>query len=235
MKSKTFVLFMMGGSGVRFGASKPKQFVEIRNTPIFIYPLKKYDEMEEIEGVVIVCNGAYVDDAKNYCKSFGLKKVLTVTKGGETRSESVYNGLKALKNYAADKDVILIHDATHPFVDKKATSELIGKIKEFGAGTLANYIFDTAYLKTDDGFLSSVIDRKKIAVGASPEGFTFKNIADIYFTTPKEKLEQMTSAGALALEFNIKMAIVEIDLLNLKITYQRDMQLYEQLLDYYLK
>ena len=97
-----------------------------------------------------------------------------------------------------------------------------------------DYIYDTAYLKNDDDFLEQVIDRKKIAVGASPEGFSYLNMKNIYFNTTKEELEKMTSAGALALSFNIKMVVIEIELLNLKITYKRDMELFAKLIDYYM-
>ena len=234
MKSKTFVLFMMGGSGVRFGAEKPKQFVEVSGKPVFVYPLIKYDGIASIDGVIIVCNALYIEDATKICESNNLCKIIKIVPGGDTRSESVYNGLKALDNLANDEDVILIHDATHPFVDVTNLDKLIDGIREYGAGSMVNYIYDTAYLKNDDGFLEQVIDRKKIAVGASPEGFSYSNMKNIYFNTPKEELEKMTSAGALALSFNIKMVVIEIELLNLKITYKRDMELFAKLIDYYM-
>ena len=234
MKSKTFVLFMMGGSGVRFGADKPKQFVEVEGKPVFVYPLIKYGEIASIDGVVIVCNSLYIEDAKEICKAYNLKKINKIVPGGETRSESVYNGLKALEGLASDEDVILVHDATHPFVDSSNLDKLIDGIRKYGAGSMVNYIYDTAYLKNDEGFLEQVIDRKKIAVGASPEGFSYLNMKNIYFHTPKEELEKMTSAGALALSFNIKMVVIEIELLNLKITYKRDMELFTKLINYYM-
>lgn len=235
MSNKTFVLYMMGGSGTRFGAEKPKQFMIVKNNPVFLYPLFKYEEMADIDGIVIVCNSLYLEEAKQYIDKALLKKVISIVPGGETRSESVFNGLTALKQFAKEKDVVLIHDATHPFVDKENTSLLIKKIEKYGAGTMVNYIYDTAYIKDDNGFLVSTIDRRSLAVGASPEGFLFGIISDIYFNTAKSELEKMTSAGALALHFKIKMMVIEINLLNLKITYKRDMELFDSLIEYYTK
>ena len=235
MNSKTHVLFMMGGSGTRFGSNLPKQFVRINNTPIFIFPLLKYEKMDTISSITIACNKLFVEDTIQYCKDYNLTKVKVVTKGGDTRSESVKNGLAEIKRFADGEDVILIHDATHPFVDIDCTNRLIKEIEACGAGSLVNFIFDTAYIKDENDFLVETIDRKKLAVGASPEGFLFKYLDNIYSNTPKEQLEMMTSAGALALHFGIKMKVIEINLLNLKITYPRDMELYQLLIDYYIK
>lgn len=51
---KNILLLMMGGSGTRFGADIPKQYVEIDGVPVFAYILEKYSKMKEIDEVVAV-------------------------------------------------------------------------------------------------------------------------------------------------------------------------------------
>ena len=69
--------------------------------------------------------------------------------------------------------------------------------------------------------------------GASPEGFIYKDLCDIYFNATEDELEQMTSAGAIALSHNIPMKVISTDILNLKLTYPSDMELYKLLKNEY--
>ena len=132
----------------------------------------------------------------------------------------------AAAEFSADDDVILIHDATHPYVDAEGTREVIEGVKEYGGATLAQFNYDTVYRMDDDHILTNIEPRFNIVAGASPEAFTFGRIYDIYMNSPKEELEQMTSAGAIALAHGIRMKVVRANVLNLKITYADDMTLF---------
>ena len=161
-----------------------------------------------------------------------LSKIINIVSGGSTRSQSVKNGLTCLKQYASDEDVVLIHDATHPFIDKKQTIKLVDEINRNKAASLANFVFDTAYIKDANNQLESNIDRKSLAIGASPEGFKFGLIYKIYISSSDEYLNSMTSSGALMADHNIKMSFIETKFPALKITYPEDLDVYKALLDY---
>ena len=96
---------------------------------------------------------------------------------------------------------------------------------------LENY--DTTYLMDDENNIIKVIPRKNVIAGASPEGFRFKQISDIYENTPQEEMEKMTSVGAIALAHNIPMKVVPTSVLNLKITYPEDFKLFNKLFNNY--
>ena len=55
----------------------------------------------------------------------------------------------------------------------------------------------------------------------------------IYQNAADEELAEMTSAGAIALHNNIKMKVIPTDVLNLKITYANDMEIFKLLKDSY--
>ena len=74
----------------------------------------------------------------------------------------------------------MMFDTTHPYVDKKGTEELISAIKEYGGATLGQRQFDTCYKIDENDILTEVIPRQELVSGASPEGFIFKTIYDIY-------------------------------------------------------
>lgn len=223
-------LLMMGGVGSRFGADRPKQYVEIENRPVFIYILQKLVKTECIDNIVIVSHSEWIDFVKEKIVEFiTTEKKIVVTSGGETRSESVKNGLKALNEFSLLDDVVLIHDATHPYVDIEGTEKVVEAVKKYGGATLGACQYDTCYRMDENNFIEEVIPRQFLVSGASPEAFKFQLIYDIYMNAPKEELDSMTSAGAIALAHNIKMAVVPSNVLNLKITYKNDMELFEKL------
>ena len=227
------VLLMMGGSGTRFGAAIPKQYIKVNDRPIFSYILEGYNKLDCVDKIIIVSHADWVDYVEEVAKEIGADKLYKVVTGGDTRSDSVKNGLICANEYSNDDDVIMIHDATHPYVDKKGTQEVIEGVKEFGGATLASFNYDTVYKMDDDHILTNIEPRFNIVAGASPEAFTFRKIYDIYMGSTKEELESMTSAGAIALHYGITMKVIKANVINLKITYADDMDLFVKLIDNY--
>ena len=116
--------------------------------------------------------------------------------------------------------------------DEKGTEELIEAVKEFGGATLGQRQYDTCYKIDENDMLVEVAPRQEFVSGASPEGFLFKIIYDIYTKSTEEELNKMTSAGAIALANNVKMKICTLNNINLKITYPQDVEILEHLIKY---
>lgn len=224
----------MGGVGSRFGADRPKQYVEIDGIPVFIHLLQALVETNCIDDIVIVSHSSWIsfvkDNIKHYIKT---GKSIVITCGGDSRSESVKNGLLALANYSAADDVVLIHDATHPYVDKEGTKQVIEAVNKYGGATLGACQYDTCYRMNENNFIEEVIPRQYLVSGASPEAFKFNIIYKIYMDASQEELNNMTSAGAIASAHNIKMKVIPSNILNLKITYPNDMEIFKQLIKNY--
>ena len=230
------VLLMMGGSGTRFGANIPKQFVEVEGQPVFSYVMDKYDRFNKIDSIVLVCHAEWVDYADSWARKLGIAKYIATVAGGASRSESVRNGLRRLADFAEDDDIVLIHDATHPYLDEGSTADAIRATEECGAATLGRKQFDTVHRTDLEGNLREVVPREEIVSGASPELFKFGPIYRIYEQASEEDFEKFTSAGAIALANDIPMKVVPTDFVNLKITSRHDMELFERLFHgYYFK
>lgn len=223
------LLLMAGGIGSRFGEDIPKQYTEIESRPIFWYIVERYLKMPEIDSITIVTNSQWRDLVEGVVEKYGNAAKIQITNGGETRSESVLNGLLKVKEIAKPEDVVLIHDATHPYVDENGTREVILATQKYGGATLASFEYDTCYLINNEKEIQNVVPRQNLAVGASPEAFLFEKIYEIYTSSSKEELANMTSAGAIAIANGIVMKVVETNVLNLKITYKRDMELFKNL------
>lgn len=226
------LLMMMGGSGVRFGAEIPKQYIEIDGAPVFTYTLKKYSQCEFVDKIVIVSNPEWIEYTEKIAKELLGEKLFRVVAGGRTRSHSVKNGLKCCSNILKENDLVLIHDATNPFVDVNAISNGIEVASETGAAVIGTNQYHTIYSRECDDTIKNFIPRETVGSGYSPEIFKFNVIYPYYQNASEEQLEAMTSALALALECGVEAKFVPAELVNVKITYPHDMKAFIALMKY---
>lgn len=227
------MLLMMGGTGTRFGADIPKQYILIKNKPIFSYILQRLNQVPDIDKIIIVSHHDWLDYVNDWVKRIKADKVVKVVPGGDSRSESVLCGLQAAKSFASDSDVVMIHDATHPYVDEEGLVGCIEGVKRYGAATLGAFQYDTCYEKDKEGFVVGVIPRENVVSAGSPECFRFGDIYKIYTDATLDELRNMTCAGALAMEHGIKMIVVPLNFINLKITYKSDMDIFKKIINTY--
>ena len=228
------LLLMMGGSGIRFGAEIPKQYVLVEERPVFSYIMKGYDCCDCVDRMIVVTHPDWVEYVEQWRSKLGISKLYSIVPGGSTRSESVKNGLISASEFAQPEDVVLIHDATHPYVDETGTMQVIEAVKTWGGATLGEGQFDTMYqMDADTRMLAQVVPREQIVSGASPEAFRFGDIYRIYMDSSPEEMSRMTSAGAIALHHGIRMQVIPSNVINLKITYQNDMDVVRQLVHLY--
>ena len=222
------VMLMMAGSGVRFGADIPKQFVQVEGQPIFSYILDAYNRSDLTDRIVIVTHKNWIDYVEEWKQKLQADKLCVITAGGSSRSESVKNGLLAMQSFAGAEDVVLIHDATHPYVDEEGNARIIEAVKTYGGATLGQRQYDTVYqMNEETHMLEKVVPREKIVSGASPEAFRYGDLYRIYTEASAEELDSMTSAGAIALHYGIPMKVIGANVINLKITYKNDMETFK--------
>lgn len=226
-------LIMMGGSGTRFGANIPKQFVEVDGRPVFTYLLEAYEKYESVDLIYAVCHKDWLDFTSNYASELKINKLEEVIAGGSSRSQSVQYGLNAIAKKAKPSDVILIHDVTHPFIDKENVSRCIDYALLEGASTLVGACFDTMYQISEDNHIEKVVPRERIVSATAPECFKFDVVYPMYQNKTPEELEKMTSAGAMMVANGQSVRTVKTPLINLKITLHEDMEAFKKLLHGY--
>lgn len=124
MKKTSFIL-LAGGKGSRMKKDVPKQFLLLSGKPIIMHILDKIDKIEEIKEIIIVCHKDYIDLMNDYIKSYNIATECIVIDGGDTRQDSVFNGLKVTKY-----ESIIIHEAARPFVKASEYQSLINNDKE---------------------------------------------------------------------------------------------------------
>lgn len=130
-------IYLAAGVGARSGLSYPKQFLLLRGKPIMIYALEIFQDMSEIDKIIIPRRDNRVDE---YIKQYNITKALCVD-GGETRQESVK---KALEHCTSDR--VVIHEAVRPFITKEHIMDLIS-YDELAVVPYVNVSHTVAYLE----------------------------------------------------------------------------------------
>ena len=124
-----YAIVPAAGSGSRFGAEKPKQYLDLLGRPLIFHTLKALTACPDIERVWVVLAP---DDPwwPRYDWSELNAKLETVRCGGATRAESVTNGLQAAAMVAADDDWVLVHDAARPCISADMLDALFADLAQ---------------------------------------------------------------------------------------------------------
>lgn len=226
-----YLLVKMGGNGIRFGTDIPKQYVELNGKPLFYWLLEQYKNINIVNGYILVSNPKWIDYTQEIAKRLLGKKLLGVVPGGDTMSKSVYNGVMFARNYLKDDDVLLVHDVTNPVVALEQIGDVVDTARDCGFCALTTEQVHTIYRIDEGNNIECVIPKQEVGSGYSPEGFLFGKIYDCYSNARPEELEQMTSAIALAKAHNARPKAVKSHIINLKITYKEDFDIYKRIVE----
>ena len=108
----TAVIIVAGGSGVRMGAALPKQFLPLKGRPILMHTIERFAEALPGCRIILVLPRSRTAYWQTLCEDYGFSVQHLVCEGGETRFDSVHNGLKLV----GDADLVAIHDGVRPLV-----------------------------------------------------------------------------------------------------------------------
>jgi len=215
------------GKGERLKAEKPKQFLEIKGVPLFIYTLLKFEKHPEVEGIVISVSPEYIKFTEKLVHSFRLKKVLEIVEGGKTRQESVFYGVKASPSQTK---IFLVHDAVRPFVSLNLISRIIKTTKTFGASVPAIPVRDTLNKVINEKVVEN-IERTNLFCIQTPQGVKAEILKNVLEIAQKENLI-FSDESSLLLHYGYKVKIIKGSFINFKITYPEDFFLAEKLIDH---
>ncbi len=111
-----YAIVPAAGSGSRFGAEKPKQYLDLLGRPLIFHTLSGLDAPARTSSGCGSCWRRTTPGGRATDWSELGSKLETVRCGGATRAESVTNGLQAAAMVAADDDWVLVHDAARPCI-----------------------------------------------------------------------------------------------------------------------
>ena len=215
-----FAIVPAAGSGSRFGAEKPKQYLDLLGRPLIFHTLKALTACPDIERVWVVLAP---DDPwwPRYDWSELGAKLETVRCGGATRAESVTNGLQAAAMVAADDDWVLVHDAARPCISAAMLDALFADLAQDPVGgILAVPVADTLKRADTEQRVAATEPRDVLWQAQTPQMFRYGLLGDAL-----QKCRDVTDEAGAVEALGLKPKLVRGDATNLKVTYPADLAL----------
>ena len=218
-------VIVAAGRGERAGGSDgPKQYRKLAGKTVLSRSVQPFLSNPNIETVIVVI---HPDDRDLYNKSISSDpKLLTPVLGGATRQLSVAAGLEGLLD--SNPDHVLIHDAARPFVDDTLIYRVIEGISSDHAALPAVPVADTLKRGDDRGIVVDTVPRESLHAAQTPQGFSFIEILNAHRNAQAAGRADFTDDSALAEWSGIKVALVEGDTQNTKLTTADDMKKAEE-------
>jgi 2-C-methyl-D-erythritol 4-phosphate cytidylyltransferase/2-C-methyl-D-erythritol 2,4-cyclodiphosphate synthase len=223
---KIGVIIVAGGSGSRFGAEIPKQYMLLAGKPVLQHSIEAFSGFADFIQVVIRREDvAIFKQIEQELQNHGMQ-ILPPIFGASTRQGSVKNGLISLEKVGCD--VVLIHDAARPLVSTLVIENVLIGVEKHKYAIPAVPQKDTLKLGKK-GFIEKTVSRKNLYCAQTPQGFEF---GKIYEAHKKFQDLEYTDDACLIEALGEKVSIVEGDDNNLKITTQKDLAIAELILKF---
>ena len=224
---RVHALIPAAGRSVRFGGTTLKQYAHLLGMPVMahsIAALERHDEVESVSVALAPDDGIFDQLIRPHFPS-----VQTVT-GGDSRAQTVMNGLRFIIQQHPDCEWVLVHDAARPCLSLVDLSRLLDEGLQSDPGAiLAVPVNDTLKLADEAGCIEQTVDRSRYWAAQTPQLFRINELISNLEAalsaglTPTDEAAAMEYAGAHPL-------LVEGSTSNIKITGVEDLALAEFIL-----
>ena len=167
---RNIAIILACGESKRFKLNSPKQYTELFNNIILNHTIKIFLKNKEIDKILLVLNKKH----KKYFDKILVDRKIFFTYGGDSRQKSVFYGLKFIKKFNPRN--ILVHDASRPFTETNLISQILRQLKRYKVVIPRIQIQDT--IKKINNNRITPIDRNKMFIIQTPQGFNFKDLFD---------------------------------------------------------
>ena len=231
---KNVAVIFAGGSGVRMGAGKPKQFLEVDGRPIIIHTLDIFEDHPAIDEIYVACKADYINKLNKLLKRYDITKVKAVVPGGTTGMGSIYNGLKAAADNNDSDTIVLIHDGVRPCISAELIDEVIAKTKEFGAVATCTPMFETPVISVGGEYVEETPRRADCYTAQAPQSFRLGDILAAHEATRPDNPENegLVDSCSLMKKMGRDVAIVKGPRSNIKVTTPEDLYIFKAMLEF---
>lgn len=219
---KKYAVIVAGGAGVRMGTNTPKQFLLLRNKPVLWHTLSAFLSAFDDLTIILVLPALHLDTGREIIATLAAPERVQITTGGDTRYQSVQNGLQL-----AEKDaVIFVHDGVRCLVTPALIQKCYTTTLEKGNATPAVAAVDSIRIETAGG--NEVMDRNKVRIIQTPQTFLGEQLLKA-FAQPYEA--SFTDEATVVERMGFAIHLVEGEPANIKITQPVDLLLAEKILE----
>jgi len=211
-----WAVLVAAGRGERLGGDRPKAFVRLGSLPLLAEPVRRLDECERVDGVVVVAPEGWEEPAILLAEEVGASKVTACVTGGETRAASVRAGVAEVPDDAA---VIVVHDAARPLLPQDVVPRLLDALGEGFDGAVPAVAVTDTVKRTAGGVVAETLERSELVSVQTPQAF----VASVLRSAIAAGAEA-TDCASLVEANGGRVRVVEGDERLLKVTTPADLE-----------
>ena len=171
---KVSVIIPAAGLGTRMGRSAPekegisrKQFMLLNGSPILVHTIRKFVSSPSVSEIVVALRSEDLSWADELFKTQYFGKTVRTVEGGESRQSSVENALKTVSD---DTELVAVHDAVRPFIERQAIELVIREAAETGAAIVGIVPVDTVK-QVHRNKVRATLPRERLILTQTPQVF----------------------------------------------------------------
>ena len=217
-----YAIIVAAGAGTRMGGTTPKQFLLVNNKPVLYYTLQTFlNAFADIQ-IILVLPVDHTSMGQEIIDAYFESDQIKITAGGDTRFQSVKNGLQLIEGDA----IIFVHDGVRCLLTENLIHRCYAEAVNSGTAIPVIASKDSVRIVHDEG--NEAIDRNKVMLVQTPQTFHSKILLAAFQIDYKEKF---TDEATVVEAYGMKVALVEGEENNIKITRPVDLLIAEKIIN----
>ena len=219
LKKNVSAIIVAGGSSTRMGFDKI--FAKLGDKSVIEHSICAFLNCDFINDIILVINENTATQLDELIVSMKTDIEIKIVLGGETRKNSVNNGLKKLDQSC---DFVAIHDGARPWINPRQIQRVLQEAKKIGAAASGRPLTDTIKKCDNKNIVSESISRENVWAMETPQIFDREIITQAYDEILKKNIEVTDEVSAVTY-FGKPVKIVQNEWINPKVTFPEDLNL----------
>ncbi|WP_107820674.1 2-C-methyl-D-erythritol 4-phosphate cytidylyltransferase [Mangrovibacterium marinum] len=212
-----FALIVAGGSGTRMGSDIPKQFLVLNGKPILMHTIERFSDYDPAFKITLVLPSAQFAYWRELCTRHKFTIAHQLVAGGNSRFQSVKNGLNALP----EQGIVFIHDGVRPLVSAATIRNCEKTARQSGNALPVVPVIESIRQITADGG-SQHADRSQYRLVQTPQTFRLGLIKKAF---QQEESPLFTDDASVCEAMGETINLVTGNPENIKITQPSDLKI----------
>ena len=228
----TIAILTAGGTGTRTHQDLPKQFLNVENKPIIIYTLEAFQQHPSIDEIYVACLDGWNAILEAYAKQFNITKLKRIVIGGGTGQESIYNGLKAIKEdlELTDDIIVMVHDGNRPMLSQDVITDNLVQQKKYGSAVTVIPTTEVVFVSKDGVESNAALNRDELWRTQTPHSYKFDELWKVHNKALEDGVKNMAASCSLMQKYGYTTYFSKGSEKNIKITTVEDIEIFKALL-----
>ncbi|MGE5570459.1 MAG: 2-C-methyl-D-erythritol 4-phosphate cytidylyltransferase [Rhodospirillales bacterium] len=208
------------GSAEKSGTSR-KQFMLLDGSPILLHTIRKFVSVPRVTKIVVALRPEDMEWFSGLLRQEALPVPIQLVEGGDSRQQSVENALAVLE---PDTDLVAVHDAVRPFIDRATIEKVIEEAEDTGAAIVGIIPVDTVK-QVRKNKIHGTLPRERLTLAQTPQVFRYSLLKEAFQRAREDGFVGTDESSLVERLEKVEVSVVLGSDRNIKITKPSDMDL----------